>query len=178
MYSSYDAFGIGVLIYCIVVLAVSAGLGFIPATIAKNKGYSFGLWWLYGWLLFIIALIHALVLPDKNAQRNYPPQQGTVPQQGPYAPPPAGGPVNAGGRPTPPPYAPASSQPPRAGRTPPYPQQPQGTYMPRQGNAPQQGVAPQQVDAAEELQKYKQLLDNGVITQEEFDAKKKQLLGI
>ena len=61
MYSSYDAFGIGVLIYCIVVLAVSAGLGFIPATIAKNKGYSFGLWWLYGWLLFIIALIHALV---------------------------------------------------------------------------------------------------------------------
>ena len=50
--------------------------------------------------------------------------------------------------------------------------------MSLQGNAPQQGVAPQQVDAAEELQKYKQLLDSGVITQEEFDAKKKQLLGI
>lgn len=31
---------------------------------------------------------------------------------------------------------------------------------------------------AEELQKYKELLDNGVITQEEFDAKKKQLLGL
>ena len=29
-----------------------------------------------------------------------------------------------------------------------------------------------------ELQKYKQLLDSGVITQEEFDAKKKQLLGL
>ena len=31
---------------------------------------------------------------------------------------------------------------------------------------------------AEELKKYKELLDNGVITQEEFDAKKKQLLGL
>lgn len=31
---------------------------------------------------------------------------------------------------------------------------------------------------AEELKKYKELLDSGVITQEEFDAKKKQLLGI
>ena len=31
---------------------------------------------------------------------------------------------------------------------------------------------------AEELKKYKELLDSGVITQEEFDAKKKQLLGL
>lgn len=31
---------------------------------------------------------------------------------------------------------------------------------------------------AEELKKYKELLDQGVITQEEFDAKKKQLLGL
>lgn len=31
---------------------------------------------------------------------------------------------------------------------------------------------------ADELAKYKQLLDNGIITQEEFDAKKKQLLGM
>lgn len=31
---------------------------------------------------------------------------------------------------------------------------------------------------ADELKKYKELLDAGVITQEEFDAKKKQLLGI
>lgn len=30
----------------------------------------------------------------------------------------------------------------------------------------------------EELEKYKRLLDNGVITQEEFEAKKKQLLGL
>ncbi len=32
--------------------------------------------------------------------------------------------------------------------------------------------------SADELQKFKNLLDNGTITQEEFDAKKKQLLGL
>ena len=31
---------------------------------------------------------------------------------------------------------------------------------------------------ADELKKYKDLFDSGVITQEEFDAKKKQLLGM
>ncbi len=31
---------------------------------------------------------------------------------------------------------------------------------------------------AEEIEKYKDLLDKGIITQEEFDAKKKQLLGL
>ncbi|MBQ8210547.1 MAG: SHOCT domain-containing protein [Clostridia bacterium] len=34
------------------------------------------------------------------------------------------------------------------------------------------------VDETEQLTKYKELLDKGVITQEEFDAKKKQLLGL
>ena len=32
--------------------------------------------------------------------------------------------------------------------------------------------------AADEIRKFKELLDCGIITQEEFDAKKKQLLGI
>lgn len=32
--------------------------------------------------------------------------------------------------------------------------------------------------SADEILKYKELLDSGVITQEEFDAKKKQLLGL
>ena len=32
--------------------------------------------------------------------------------------------------------------------------------------------------SADELKKYKDLLDSGIITQEEFDAKKKQLLGL
>ena len=48
-------------------LFIAAGLAFIPATIAKNKGRSFGKWWVYGWLLFIVALIHSLVIsPEKN----------------------------------------------------------------------------------------------------------------
>jgi len=31
---------------------------------------------------------------------------------------------------------------------------------------------------ADELKKYKELLDSGIISQEEFDEKKKQLLGL
>jgi hypothetical protein len=50
-------------------LLLSALLGLIPANIAKKKGRSFGLWWLYGFLLFIIALIHSLVMKDKS-QKN------------------------------------------------------------------------------------------------------------
>ena len=34
------------------------------------------------------------------------------------------------------------------------------------------------IDAVEELKRYKELLDTGVISQEDFDAKKKQLLGL
>ena len=34
------------------------------------------------------------------------------------------------------------------------------------------------ISPAEELKKMKELLDMGIITQEEFDAKKKQLLGL
>ncbi len=34
------------------------------------------------------------------------------------------------------------------------------------------------VSAADEIKKYKDLLDSGIITQEEFDAKKKELLGL
>ncbi|MBQ3231259.1 MAG: SHOCT domain-containing protein [Clostridia bacterium] len=36
----------------------------------------------------------------------------------------------------------------------------------------------QQTSSADELLKFKQLLDAGIITQEEFDAKKKQILGL
>ena len=39
------------------------------------------------------------------------------------------------------------------------------------------GSAPA-VSAADELKKFKELLDMGIISQEEFDAKKKQLLGL
>ena len=36
----------------------------------------------------------------------------------------------------------------------------------------------QETSNADELKKFKELLDSGIITQEEFDAKKKQLLGL
>jgi hypothetical protein len=36
-------------------------LGMLPAAIAQSKGRSFGLWWIYGAALFIVALPHALI---------------------------------------------------------------------------------------------------------------------
>lgn len=39
-------------------------------------------------------------------------------------------------------------------------------------------AAPAAPSAADELKKFKELLDLGIITQEEFDAKKKQILGL
>lgn len=43
-------------------LVIAILLGLIPAAIAKSKGRSFGLWWLYGFLIFIVALPHALMI--------------------------------------------------------------------------------------------------------------------
>ena len=89
-------------------LVTAAILGLIPANIAKRKGYSFGIWWLYGWMLFIFAIIHVSFLKDKNDPRE------------------------ASGTPS----------------------------------------------AADEIKKYKELLDSGAITKEEYEIKKNQLLGI
>ena len=50
----------------LIMILILAGLGCIPAHIAKNKGYYFGIWWLYGTLLFVISLIHIALLPSKN----------------------------------------------------------------------------------------------------------------
>ena len=43
---------------------------------------------------------------------------------------------------------------------------------------PRPQSAPVFQDAADEIRKYKELLDMGAITQEEFDAMKKRLLGL
>lgn len=104
----------------IIGLIVAAGLAFIPASIAKRKGYSFGLWWLYGWLLFIVAIIHVAVIPNKNEV------------------------------------------------------QPHNTQH-TQGNAPTIPAVTNR-SAADELKKYKELLDSGAITEEEYAIKKNQLL--
>jgi uncharacterized membrane protein len=94
--------------YYVIVLAIAACLGLIPANIAKNKGYSFGLWWFYGWMLFIVAIIHVQFIPDKNVL--------------------------------------------------------------------QSSSATTNKSPADELKKYKELLDQGVLTEEEFATKKEQLL--
>lgn len=96
--------------YYFIILVIAAGLAFIPESIARKKGRTnLGAWWFYGWMLFIVALIHALCMEDYNSPKNH-------------------------------------------------------TNIQPMGNA-------------DELSKYKALLDNGVISQEEFDRKKKQLLG-
>ncbi|ELV7527139.1 zinc ribbon domain-containing protein [Edwardsiella ictaluri] len=45
---------------------IAALLGLIPAFIAQSKGRSFGAWWLYGFLLFIVAIIHSLLISKNN----------------------------------------------------------------------------------------------------------------
>lgn len=44
-------------------------LGVIPAFIAKSKGRDFFLWWIYGALLFLIALVHSIIIkPNDKAK--------------------------------------------------------------------------------------------------------------
>lgn len=57
-------------------------LGLIPAYIAHRKGRSFGLWWIYGAMLFIVALFHSLMLKPLLP----PVPQPELPPPGPPAP--------------------------------------------------------------------------------------------
>ncbi|MDR3529796.1 MAG: hypothetical protein P4L90_04435 [Rhodopila sp.] len=59
-------------------LIVVPVLACVPAMIAKSKGRSFALWWLYGLALFIIALTHALLLKD-DPQSNWHPARNRMP---------------------------------------------------------------------------------------------------
>lgn len=45
---------------------IAAVLGIIPGMIAAKKGYDFVPWALYGFLLFIVALPHSLLLSEKT----------------------------------------------------------------------------------------------------------------
>ena len=47
-------------------LQLAVLIGLIPAFIARNKGKSFLLWWLYGAMLFIVALPHAILMKPDN----------------------------------------------------------------------------------------------------------------
>lgn len=48
----------------IILLAILIGLA--PAAIAKAKGHSFFLWWLYGALIWIVAFPHSLFLKSRR----------------------------------------------------------------------------------------------------------------
>lgn len=50
-------------------IIVAILIGLIPANIAKNKGYGFGLWWVYGALMFIFALPHALLIRPNGSKK-------------------------------------------------------------------------------------------------------------
>ena len=54
--------GIGYLCISAVILVVSAGLAIIPASMARNKGRSFWGWYVFGFFLFLPALICASVI--------------------------------------------------------------------------------------------------------------------
>lgn len=51
---------------------ISVFLGLIPASIAGSKGRNFLLWWLYGFVLFLIAMIHSILIKptDESILRN------------------------------------------------------------------------------------------------------------
>ena len=105
-YYGYFAFG---WVVWLIAIGAAVGLAFIPASIARKKGYSYGGFWALGFFFFLIALIVVLCLDPKpgsekySPQAYYPPQPQAYPGAAPYG---QAGPV--------PPYG-------QAGYTPPYP---------------------------------------------------------
>src|SRR5699024_4365342 len=93
----------------------------------------------------------------------YPPQGGYPQQGGPQGYPPQGGPQG---------YPPqgypqqGGQQPPAGGQQPPAPQ------------SPPQSSPPEAEDPVAKLAQYKQMLDQGLITQEDYDAAKARALGL
>ena len=95
---------------CIIMIAALSFLAIIPARVARDKGYSYGAFYAFGFFFFLPALIVALLVQDK-------------------------------------------------------------------GDTAAREARQSATSSADLLLKYKQLLDCGGITQEEFDSKKRELLG-
>ena len=55
------------IIYIAIIFGIRIGLAFVPAKIAKMKGYSFGGFYALGIISLLISLILALCFKDKNA---------------------------------------------------------------------------------------------------------------
>jgi len=61
------------------ILLIALIIGLIPAMIAKSKGSSFIAWYIYGCLLFIIALPHSLIMrADQKSIERRQRQSGSV----------------------------------------------------------------------------------------------------
>ena len=70
-----------VVIVLIIMIGVMIGLAFIPANIARKKGYSYGGFYVFGLFLFIPALIVALLMEDKTVPPFWYQQQQRQQQQ-------------------------------------------------------------------------------------------------
>lgn len=54
--------------YPVVIIGV---LALIPAIVASEKGREALVFWLYGLILFPIALVHSIVMPDRAAEQDH-----------------------------------------------------------------------------------------------------------
>ncbi|HOF01596.1 MAG TPA: rhomboid family intramembrane serine protease [Spirochaetota bacterium] len=64
------------------ILIISSIIGIIPALIAKKKGRNFFLWWIYGFMMFIVALIHSLLIKPlyQSSDSGTPAQERELPK--------------------------------------------------------------------------------------------------
>ncbi len=95
----------------IIWLIVLIGVAFIPANMAKKKGYSFGGFYVFGFFIPLVAIIVAACLRDKSHDDDVRPVYGAPPPT--YGVPPYGANVPPYGAPVaPPPYS-TPPQPPK-----------------------------------------------------------------
>lgn len=63
-------------------LLLAAVLGLVPAFVAQAKGHPFVTWWIFGAVLFIVALPIALVMkPNEDARRQCPACLSWIPRE-------------------------------------------------------------------------------------------------
>ena len=141
-------------------LIIAAFLGIIPGKIAQKKGHSFWLWWFYGWMLFIVAIIHVQFIADLNAPDQLTGYNGTTGPAG------YNGASGTG-------YG-TTGYTGTAGA----PGTPGNVWTGDASRSIGAAGTPGNYSVADEIMKYKSLLDDGIITQEEFETKKRQLLGL
>lgn len=55
----------GDLIVFVIFVAVLLAIAWIPASMARKKGYSFGVFYIFGFLMFLPAVVTAAMLRDK-----------------------------------------------------------------------------------------------------------------